>query len=384
MGLLVECPKCKYRNSINAKSCTGKDKDAKPCGFALKKHSGRVYWVEYYDLEGRRSRKRIGPNKTAAEQELRKVQSAKAEGRHIQKSPDACTRFKALAEWYLTLEAVKAKHSFRRDEQSLKRLLPFFGERLLKDITPALVADYQQKRLTEPSGRSPKNLTKPATVNREIACFKTIFNMAIAEGKAEKYPFKKRGMMLRENNERDRVLSSGEYAHLLTHCPAHLKHIVKLAYHTAMRQGEILNLTWGQVDLKEGFIRLRSEDTKTNEARLVPLTQELIDMFQAMPRGLPGVRVFTYKGRSVGSIKRAFETAVRKAEIEDFTFHDLRHTAINNWRLQGHDYFRIMSASGHKGIHVFKRYNTVSKEELKSLVGGKKVTMDTNMDTKEL
>jgi transcriptional regulator with GAF, ATPase, and Fis domain len=58
----------------------------------------------------------------------------------------------------------------------------------------------------------------------------------------------------------------------------------------------------------------------------------------------------------------------RKAGIEDFTFHDLRHTAINNWRLQGNDYFRIMAASGHKTMHVFKRYNTVSKEELRALV----------------
>jgi hypothetical protein len=48
---------------------------------------------------------------------------------------------------------------------------------------------------------------------------------------------------------------------------------------------------------------------------------------------------------------------------------DLSHTAINNWRLQGHDYFRIMAATGHKTLNVFKRYNTVSKEELKGLVG---------------
>ncbi|MFA5111683.1 MAG: hypothetical protein WC443_09775 [Desulfobaccales bacterium] len=47
----------------------------------------------------------------------------------------------------------------------------------------------------------------------------------------------------------------------------------------------------------------------------------------------------------------------------------LRHTAINNWRLQGHDYFRIMAATGHKTLNVFKRYNTVSKDELKALVG---------------
>ena len=103
----------------------------------------------------------------------------------------------------------------------------------------------------------------------------------------------------------------------------------------------------------------------------MPLNQELMEMFKAMPRGLPGCRCLPTKGKSWRRCKRSFATACKKAGIEDFTFHDLRHTAINNWRLQGHDYFRIMAASGHKTMSVFKRYNTVSKEELKALVNGK-------------
>jgi integrase len=243
----------------------------------------------------------------------------------------------------------------------------------LRDITPATVEAYRQKRLSEPSGRTPSTLTKPATVNREIACFKTIFNKAVKDGKAERNPAQ--GVkLLKENNERDRVLSMEEYARLLTRCPVHIKPLVKLAYHTGMRQGEILGLTWGQMDLKDGFIRLHPEHTKTNEGRLVPLNGELVEMFRDMRAALagfplPGVKVFTYAGRSVGSIKRAFTTACIKAGIEDFTFHDLRHTAINNWRLQGHDYFRIMAATGHKTLSVFRLYNTVSREELKSLMG---------------
>ena len=63
--------------------------------------------------------------------------------------------------------------------------------------------------------------------------------------------------------------------------------------------------------------------------------------------------------------------ACKGAGIEDFTFDDLRHTAIDNWRLQGHDYFRIMAATGHKTMTVFKRYNTESQEELRALVGEK-------------
>ncbi len=362
MGLLMECPECKKRNSQKSKTCK--------CGFALAKFSGRVWWIEYYDHEKRLRRERIGPNKAAADHRLREVLSAKTEERHIKKNPEAKTTFRALAHWYLELAEVKTKRSFRRDTQSLGRLLPFFGDNLLINIAPAMVEAYRVKRLEEPSGRSPQNLTKPATVNREIACLKTIFNKAINDGKAERNPVK--GLKpFKENNERDRVLSSGEYTCLLAHCPAHLKPIIKVAYYTGMRQGEILNLTWGQVDLTKGFIRLRPEDTKTNEGRLVPLNRELVDMLQAMPRGLPGVKVFTYDGKSVSSIKRAFATACRKAGIEGFTFHDLRHTAVNNWRLQGHDYFRIMKATGHKTLSVFKRYNTVSQDELKALVGEK-------------
>ena len=191
---------------------------------------------------------------------------------------------------------MKAKRSYDRDQLSLNRLLPFFGDRLLKDITPALVEAYRQRRLGQPSGRAPYGPTKPASVNREIACFKTIFNKAIPNGKAERNPAQ--GIkMLKENNERDRILTLEEYTRLLAHCPAHIKPVVKVAYHTGMRQGEILNLTWGQVDVKEGFIKLAPEHGKSNEWRLVPPTRELVEMLRAMPRGLPAVKVFTYEGR---------------------------------------------------------------------------------------
>jgi len=360
MGLLVECPTCKKRNSTKAKTCS--------CGFALAKFSGRVYWIDYL-VEGQRKRERIGPNKAAAEQRLREVLSARTEGRYIKISPDVRTRFKDLADWYLNLEEVQAKRSYKRDIQSLNRLLPFFGDRLLKDITPEMVGAYRLRRLGEPSGRTPRTLTTPATVNREIACFKTIFNKAIINGKAERNPVA--GIKpLKENNERDRVLSQEEYARLLARCPAHLLPIVKLAYHTGMRQGEIMALTWDKVDLKEGFIHLQPEDCKTEEGRSVPLHPEVIETLKAMPGGLPGDKVFTYKGNSVACIKKSFATARGEAGIEDFVFHDMRHTATTNWRLQGHDYIRIMAATGQKTMSTFKRYNTVSREELKTLVIG--------------
>lgn len=365
MGLLVECPECKRRNSQREKVC-------KKCGLALAKFSGRVWWIEYYDHEKRLRRERIGTSKIAAEVRLAEIKKALVEGRYIQKSPEVRTNFKELAAWYLDLPDVKAKRSYSRDRQLVANLVSFFGNRLLKDITPSLVEAYRQKRLQEPSARTGMtrgDLTAPATVNREVACLKAIFNKALQNGKAERNPCQ--GVkMLKENNERDRVLSEEEFRRLLAACPEHLKPVVKLAYYTGMRQGEILNLSWGQVDLREGFICLSHKDTKTAEGRLVPLHREVLKMLRAMPHGLPNVRVFPFKGKSWGStLQRAFDKARKEAGLEDICFHDLRHTLVTDRRREGHDYFRIMAATGHKTMSVFKRYNTVDKGELKALVG---------------
>ena len=89
-------------------------------------------------------------------------------------------------------------------------------------------------------------------------------------------------------------------------------------------------------------------------------------------------RVFLRHGQPFEEIKHSFQSACKKARIENFTFHDLRHCALNNLRKAGNDYFRIMAMSGHKTISVFKRYNLVTEEELagiKWLPGG---TIDEN------
>ncbi len=86
MGLLLECPECKRRNSLKEKVC-------KKCGFALSKFSGRVYWIQYRDNEKRQRCERIGPNEAAAEQRLREVLSARAERRYIKRPKEVMTTF---------------------------------------------------------------------------------------------------------------------------------------------------------------------------------------------------------------------------------------------------------------------------------------------------
>ncbi len=89
-------------------------------------------------------------------------------------------------------------------------------------------------------------------------------------------------------------------------------------------------------------------------------------MLKSIPRGIRSRRVFLKEGEPVKEFQRDYRQAVKDAELGDFTFHDLRHCAINNMRLAGNDYFSIMAQSGHKTMAVFKRYNLISNTELEN------------------
>ncbi|MBM4288951.1 MAG: hypothetical protein FJ135_12570 [Deltaproteobacteria bacterium] len=326
MALLVGCPQCKRRNPQKEKACKG-------CGFLLAKHSGRVWWIDYR-VDGKRERERIGPNKAAAEQRYREVKSLITEGRHIKKSPEARTTFKALAQWYLTLPEVKAKRSYKRDKELLAKLLPHLGDFLLKDITPAMMEEYKLKRLAAPSGLTPDKLTALATVNREVTLLKTVFNKGIRNEKAERNPAQL-VRLLKENNERNRLLSPDEYIRLLAASSEKLKPIIKVEFYTGMRQGDILNLTWGQVDIKKGFITLRPEDTKTNEGRLIPLALELVEMFKAMPRGCPACGSFNTRARLSGARFKRLSIPLKNQQglkIVPFTIGGIRLAITGGWQ----------------------------------------------------
>jgi integrase len=375
MALLIQCPSCKHRNSTKLPKCK--------CGFDIKKAANKVYWIEFY-LNGVRKRERIGNSKAAAEQRLREVLTARAEERYIDKDLAVRHSLGELCTWCLALPEVKSKKSFRRDQEFIRHLKRLLGESTrIRDLNAGRVESYQRQRLAEPSPRHPGKNTKPATVNKEVSCLKTILNRAVRHGKLESNPVEK-VKKLPENNVRMRMLSHEEFVRLIDACPPHIQPIVLMAWITGMRRSEIVFLEWVEVDMKKGFIRLPPERTKTTAARVIPLHPNIKRMLQGIPRALHTNRVFLFDGEPLNEFKRSFRTACKKAEIEDFTFHDLRHCAINNLRLAGNDFFKIMAISGHKTMAVFKRYNLVTEEELSRVVwldDERNGTMDTYMDT---
>jgi integrase len=344
-----------------------------------------VYWIDYY-VQGHRKRERIGPDKRLAETVLKKRRVEIAEGKYLDKQRPVTTTFDELADAYFAYVVhQQRKRSWPRDRTSIRALSAYFGGKRLSDITPAVIEQYRAWRRESVSRRG--QAPTPATLNRELACLKRMFNVAIKgllvlKGGVPVSNPAARVSLERETNERDRVFSQNEFQALMDVAPAHLKPIVLAAYHTGMRRSEILGLTWDRVDLKAGVIRLRPENTKTREGRSIPLTKELSETLRNATIYLDesGQRVpyvFTYAARKIGSVRRAFETACRAAGISDAVFHDLRHTFVTNMRRAGVDYFRIMAITGHKTMSVFKRYNTVDHGDLQHAIG----QLDTYMDT---
>lgn len=324
-----------------------------------------VWWIDYY-VNGRRKRERIGTNYKLAQQILAKRKVQIAEGKYLEKRQESNLRLDKLIELYMEHTKDK-KRSHKRDITSTKKIVEFFKMKTIAAISPYMIEEYiaQRKRSTNQHGRSPK----PATINRELAFLKRVFSWGIENKMISSNPAKYT-KLLKENNIRDRVLTAQEFERLLAACPQHLQPIVLTAYYTGMRLGEILGLTWDRMDLSKGFIILTPELTKTNEGRLVPLHQRVIDELSKQKRIKGIAHVFTYRGQPITVIRKGFTKACADAGISDFRFHDLRHCAVTNWIRQGHDYFKIMVATGHKTMSVFKRYHTVSEDDLKGLVRG--------------
>ena len=342
-----------------------------------------VYWIDYY-VNGHRKRERIGPDKRLAETVLRKRKVEIAEGKFLERKRPITTTFDELAPAYLVY-ARENKRSWDRDERSIRALAEVFSGKRLAEITPATIERYKAWRLASLSrhGRHPR----PATVNRELACLKHMFNVArkglieLKGGVPTENPVST-VTFLDEQNIRDRVLTSEEFHRMVDVSPAYLKPVLLCAYHTGMRRGEILGLTWDRVDLKAGFIRLKETDTKTSEGRSIPIGRELGEVLRQLPIALkvPGHEfsyVFMRNGQRIKSVREVFARVCQDAGIENFVFHDLRHTATTNIRRAGVDALTAMKITGHKTMAVFRRYNTIDEQDLLAA----RRRMDTYMDT---
>ena len=314
-------------------------------------------WSIDYRVGGKRIRERIGTSKALAEKVLAKRVVEIAEGRFLNIRKEKHYRLEDAASRFVEYSRANKK-SFARDECIIrKNLLPAFGKKNLDEITTWDIERYKNRRKQEVS---------PASVNRELACLKTIYNKAIHWKLVKENPV--RGIkFFKENNRRLRFLAPDEARMLIESCLPHLRTIVIVALNTGMRRGEIFNLKWGDVDLDRGQLTIR--DSKNGESRTVELNQQVVETLSQLEGRSKNLLVFPSRhGEPYNDIRASFYAACRKAGITDFRFHDLRHTFASHLVMSGVDLTTVKELLGHKTLVMTLRYSHLSQGHKKRAV----------------
>lgn len=320
---------------------------------------GKNWYIDYY-VKGRRKRRKIGPSKKLAQQVLKDVHVKLAKGEYLGVYDEKKILFEDFSEQYLVFSKNnKAESTYnRRDKVSVSHLKEAFQGRFLFDITPRMIENYKAKRLKKVS---------PATVNRELACLKHMYNKAMEWDAVKSNPVKK-VKLLKEPPGRLRYLSQDEVPKLLDACNGYLRSIVITALNTGMRKGEILALKWQEVDLHHRKITVKKP--KNNEVRVIPINETLYQELSELYEDSDSDYVFANgDGQRFGDIKKGFSLALERAEIEDFHFHDLRHTFGSYLVMQGIDLKTVQQVMGHKEIKTTMRYSHLSPEYVQQAMG---------------
>jgi integrase len=322
---------------------------------------GNSWYIDFHE-EGKRYTERVGQvSKSIAEEKLSIRRSEVIRGEW--KPKKIRVPFDKFKEQYLEYSRGNKKpKSSLRDECSLKHLSRFFGGKTLSEINPFMVEKYKLTRKEEGA--------KPATINRELGCLRHMFNMALKWKKAQINPVRE-VKFLKEPKGKDRILTEEEEVRLLEavrtgHKSKHLEAIIVTALHTGMRKGEILNLKWSNVDFKNGVITV--EKTKNDEIRKIPMNQRLTETLEGGKKVSKGEYVFSENGKPYGDVKTGWWSALKKAKIEGFRFHDLRHTFGSRLGMKGVDIRSIQELMGHKDIKMTLRYSHPTPEHKKRAV----------------
>ncbi len=352
-----------------------------------------TWWIKYY-RKGTCFRESSGSTVKAVAKELLKSREGQVvDGRFVGLRAEKIL-FDDLAEKFLEDYRINKKKSLDRAERSVKQLSEYFKGRTASDIAndPDLIDGYIAQRQ--------KDGVENATVNRELAALKRMFNLAIEKKKIIYAPHIPH---LAENNVRKGFFEHEEYLKMMGVLPGYLKLPFTLAYSFGLRKEEVFSLTWNQVNLIDGKITL--EETKNGESRIAPLKAET---YEAVA-GQKQIRDSLYpdcpyvcfrEGNRIKDFRSAWETALKKIGIRpafkckdcgkvtelpagvkreelkcyacgsgnlkkhDKLWHDLRRTAVRNMVRAGISRTVAKAISGHKTDSVFERYDITDERDL--------------------
>jgi integrase len=265
----------------------------------------------------------------------------------------------AAAKW---LHETAHKRTHREDVVKLNWLWQFLGNRVLAEITRDDIASIGARKRAESSS---------ATANRYPTLIRAVLRRSCLEWewidkvpKVNTYPEPKR---------RIRWITPMQVEKLLATLPEHQRDIVLFALATGLRQGNVTRLRWSQLDLERGTGWIPAAEAKGGEDIHVSLSDLAVKVLLRQ-RGKHDDFVFTYRGKPISQANtRAWRAALHRAEIEDFRWHDLRHTWAS-WLVQnGTPLYDLQEMGGWKSPEMVRRYAHLAPAQMArhaEVVGG--------------
>jgi len=312
---------------------------------------GSIWWTDVAAPNGERIRQSTGTANKALAQEFH--DRLKSELWRIGKLGEKPRRTwnEAVVRW---LKESSHKASLDDDKAHLRWLDRHLGGKQLDVIGRATIDRITDAKLAEG--------VRNATVNRLLEVLRAILRKCVNEWEwLDRAPAVR---MLKEPTRRIRFLTRDEAKRLLDELPPHLADLAAFSLATGLRRSNVTGLQWTQLDLVRRVAWIHPDQAKARKAIAVPLNSEAVSIIRQQDGKHP-THVFSYSGEPIRQVNtKAWRKALKRAEIEDFRWHDLRHTWAS-WHVQnGTPLFALQELGGWESPEMVRRYAHFSAEHL--------------------
>ena len=313
---------------------------------------GDVWWIHFYKPDGSRVRESAGTEDRDKAQELHDRLKVRAwDQQRLGIKPDRSWK-EAAVRW---VKETSHKRSQGKDVDKLRWLDPFLAHLMLSQVTREVIDQIGERKAAESS---------QPNANRYLALIRSILRRARDDWEwLDRIP---KVRLYKESTKRIRWITRDEAARLLQELPPHLCEMAKLALSTGLRQRNVSFLRWNQIDMQRKVAWIHADEAKAGRPIAVPLNEDAL----AVLRGQLGRHteyVFTYEGQPVARCStKAWYKACERAEIQNFRWHDLRHTWAS-WHVQsGTSLQELMELGGWATLEMVMRYAHLAADHLQS------------------
>lgn len=314
-------------------------------------------WYLYWREGKRRRKKRLSTDKQAAIGYKAEFEKANYLGELS--LPNRLKTWNDFKVEYLKYsDTNKSDATLKIDRNALAHFTRIVKPASLVCIVPSDIENYKTSRVNEQ--------VKPVTVNIEFRAIKAAFNKAVQWKYLKENPAKTVKSLTVQR--KIRFLTDYEAEQLLDACDDHIRPVILTFLYTGMRLGELLNLTWREVNFKNQEISIRANDkwnTKNNRERVIPLHPNIAKVLKTITVKTGSI-FKTMSGNKLDqtTLEEKFRAAVKRAKIEHCRIHDLRHTFASHLAQKGVDLYRISKLLGHTSIKTTEIYAHLVKSDL--------------------